>query len=254
MATIEECKKCRGTGWILVSDGELERASMCPDCRRRSRSSRRRRSAAIPPRYAEQVFESFSFFRDDDSLKRKALERAIHFANSYPNVKRGLLFVGPCGVGKTHLSVSILNAILARHDTSARFVDETDLLRNLQYSYGPDSQATEENLLRPLRHSELLVWDDLGTGRPTEWVRETIHTIINYRYTNERLTIFSSNLKLPDNPREESLAREPTLSDRIGERLYSRILEMCEIVKIRGKDFRKEVLKTGQDFQRTHRG
>ena len=178
----------------------------------------------------------------------------MEFVDAFPELERGLLFIGPCGVGKTHLSVAILNEVLSRHDSSARFVDEAELLRSLQHSYGRDSQSSEEELLRPLRRAELLVWDDLGTGRPTDWVRETIHTIINYRYTNQRLTIFSSNWNLPEKSSVESLSRQPTLSDRIGERLYSRVLEMCEIVEMKGPDFRKEVHKAGQDFHRTHKG
>ena len=251
MPAIETCQTCEGTGWVLVRQDETEKVSACPDCRRQSRCSQRRRAAAIPPRYGELGFDTFS---TPHPLQHRALLRAIEFVDAFPELERGLLFVGNCGVGKTHLSVAILNAVLSAHDSSARFVDEAELLRSLQYSYGRDSQSSEEELLRPLRRADLLVWDDLGTGRPTDWVRETIHTIINYRYTNQRITIFSSNWKLPGKTGVESLSRQQTLSDRIGERLYSRVLEMCEIVEMKGPDFRKEVHKAGQDFQRTHKG
>ena len=253
MPATKTCQTCEGTGWVLFREEETEKVSACPDCRSQSRSSQRLQSAAIPPRYGEQGFETFST-PNSYPLLRKALLRSIEFVDAFPELERGLLFVGPCGVGKTHLSVAILNAVLSEHDSSARFVDEAELLRSLQHSYGRDSQSSEEELLRPLRRAELLVWDDLGTGRPTDWVRETIHTIINYRYTNQRLTIFSSNWKLPEKQGAETLSREPTLSDRIGERLYSRVLEMCEIVEMKGPDFRKEVHKAGKDFQRTHKG
>ena len=142
---------------------------------------------------AEQGFDTFS--TPHPSLG-PAQRRAIEFVEAFPALDRGLFFIGPCGVGKTHLSVAVLKAIVAEHDVSARFVDEAELLRSLQYSYGRDSRATEEELLRPLRRADLLIWDDLGTGRPTDWVRETIHTIVNHRYTNQRLTVFSSNWRL----------------------------------------------------------
>ena len=251
MPANETCQTCEGTGWVLLREEDREEVSACPGCRSQSRSGQRFQSAAIPPRYAQQGFETFS---TPHPQQQRALLRSIEFVEAFPELERGLLFVGPCGVGKTHLSVAILKALLARHETSARFVDEAELLRSLQHSYGQDSQSSEEELLAPLHRAALLVWDDLGTGRPTEWVRETIHTIINYRYTNQLLTIFSSNWKLPEKSTAEGLSREPTLSDRIGERLYSRVLEMCEIVEMKGPDFRKEVHKAGQDFQRTHKG
>ncbi len=251
MAAIETCPACQGTGWVVVQEDGTDRVSSCEDCQSQSRSSRRVQSAAIPPRYGELGFETFS---TPHPLQQRALLRSIEFVDAFPGLDRGLLFVGPCGVGKTHLSVAILNKVLSSHDSRARFVDEAELLRSLQHSYGRDSLSSEEELLRPLRRADLLVWDDLGTGRPTDWVRETIHTIINYRYTNQRITIFSSNWKLPGKAGGEGLSREPTLSDRIGERLYSRVLEMCEIVEMKGPDFRKEVHKAGKDFQRTYKG
>jgi len=249
--TVKSCHRCEGTGWLLVEEEGLETVSACPECRTQAKSLQRLESAVIPPRYTEQGFDTFS---TPDPRLRTAQLRAIEFVDAFPTSDRGLLFVGPCGVGKTHLSVAILKAIVAKHDVSARFVDEAELLRSLQYSYGRDSRATEEELLRPLRRSDLLIWDDLGTGRPTEWVRETIHTIVNHRYTNQRLTVFSSNWRLPEKAGVETVSREPTLTDRIGERLYSRILEMCEIIEMKGPDFRKEVHKAGQDFRRRRRG
>ncbi len=249
--TAKTCQRCEGTGWVVIQAEGLETVAACPECRSQAKSRQRLENAAIPPRYAEQGFDTFS--TPHPSLG-PAQRRAIEFVEAFPALDRGLLFIGPCGVGKTHLSVAVLKAIVAEHDVSARFVDEAELLRSLQYSYGRDSRATEEELLRPLRRADLLIWDDLGTGRPTDWVRETIHTIVNHRYTNQRLTVFSSNWRLSAKPGVETVAREPTLSDRIGERLYSRILEMCEIIEMKGPDFRKVVRKAGQDFQRTRRG
>ena len=244
------CHHCEGIGWLLLKDSGLETVVACPECRSKSKSRHRLENSAIPPRYTEQGFETFS---TPDPRLRTAQLRAIEFVNAFPVLDRGLLFIGPCGVGKTHLSVAILKAIISEHDVNARFVDEAELLRSLQYSYNQNSIATEEALLRPLRRADLLVWDDLGTGRPTDWVRETIHTIINHRYTNQRLTIFSSNWKLPEKNAPKAVTGEPTLSDRIGERLYSRILEMCEIIEMKGPDFRKEIHKAGQDFQRARK-
>ena len=108
MTAIETCQRCEGTGWLLVREDGTEKVSTCPDCRSQSRSSQRLQSAAIPPRYGELGFETFS---TPHPLQQRALLRSIEFVDTFPKVERGLLFVGPCGVGKTHLSVAILDAV-----------------------------------------------------------------------------------------------------------------------------------------------
>ena len=175
-----------------------------------------------------------------------ALKKAIDFVESFPGAQRGLLFLGPCGVGKTHLSVALLKAVVQTNQVTGQFVDEAELLRRLQYSYGPDSPDTERDVLLPLMDVDLLVWDDLGTGRPTDWVRETVRMVINHRYTYRKQTIISSNWPLK--PRPSGRTPEQTLPERIGTRLFSRIMEMCEIVQIDGPDARTEIHKAGMDF------
>ena len=173
--------------------------------------------------------------------------------DSFPDVPQGLLFVGTCGVGKTHLSVAILKSLIQEKNVAARFVDEAELLRRLQYSYGPGSPETEREVLLPLSEIDLLVWDDLGTGRPTEWVRETIRTVINHRYTHKKHTILSTNLLLHEMKKTTKLRTatdkiQRNLAESIGLPLYSRIMEMCEIVQIEGPDFRTDIAKAGRDF------
>ena len=181
----------------------------------------------------------------------KALTNSIQFVETFPEVRRGLLFSGPCGVGKTHLAVAVLKDLVLEKQVSARFVDETELLRRLQYSYGPDSPETEREVLRPLYSVELLVWDDLGAGRPTEWVAETIRTILNYRYTRQKQIVLTTNLPLqPAGSRyAENMGREMNLAERIGAPLYSRIMEMCQVVEMDGDDYRKQVYKASLDAQ-----
>jgi len=226
------CENCSGSGWLIEVRESEEVARRCPDCRTSNQADLRRRAAEIPPRYRKQGFSSF---RTPHKLQEKALKLAIDFVEDYPRGK-GLLFVGPCGIGKTHLSVAILEALISEQGVRGRFVDETDLLRRLQYSYGPGSEETEREVLQPLRDVDLLVWDDLGTSRSTEWVRETIRMVINHRYTYNKATIFSSNRAIEAEGRP---SREEGLEERIGLRLYSRILEMCEIVQVDGPDARR---------------
>ena len=228
----------------------MEAVVPCPDCRSEKRLRQLLKKAAIPPRYFDKGFAEYSFHHP---LQREAATRSIDYVDSFPDVPRGLLFAGTCGVGKTHLSVAILKTLIQEKQVAGTFVDEAELLRRLQYSYGPGSPETEREVMIPLSEIDLLVWDDLGTGRPTEWVQETIRTVINHRYTYKKLTILSTNWPLQpkkgNSPRTDKLstAIKDTLEERIGRRLFSRIMEMCEVVKIDGPDFRTEILKAGKD-------
>lgn len=249
----QACSACRGSGWLIKTQDGVESVVPCPDCRAQEHLRQLLKRAAIPPRYFDKGFEEY-FFRKN-TLQERALKSAIQYVENFPNVHRGLLFSGPCGVGKTHLSVAILKTLIQEKMVAGTFVDEAELLRRLQYSYGPGSPETEREVMLPLSEIDLLVWDDLGTGRPTEWVQETIRTVINHRYTHQKLTILSTNWPLQPKARSSSrsdqsnTAIKDTLEERIGRRLFSRIMEMCEVVRIDGPDFRTDIDKAGRDSQ-----
>jgi DNA replication protein DnaC len=212
--------------------------------------------AEIPPRYLGRGFDAFA---PQHPLQEKALRTSVEYVETYPATEQGLIFVGPCGVGKTHLSVAILQTLIEERQIRARFVDETEFLRRLQYSYNPNTPETEKELLSPLMQADLLVWDDLGTGRPTEWAKETIRTVINYRYTNRRHTVFTTNRLIAGRSGkgnrdwaggEHKEGEESPLAERVGQHLFSRIMEMCETVEVRGPDARTEIHKAAYDFRR----
>ena len=243
------CPTCRDTGWVLVKDGAKEAVSPCPDCRRTQETSRRLEQANVPSRYADRDFSGYSCNPKEHPSQAKALKRCVDFVEEYPNIERGLLLVGRCGVGKTHLSVAVLKVLVLEKGVRGRFVDEAELLRRLQYSYGPDSPDTEREVMIPLMESDLLVWDDLGTGRPTEWVRETTRMVLNYRYTNRKPTILTTNWPLRAAAATAGRPRsaEQTLEERIGTRMFSRLMEMCEVLEIDGPDARTEIHKASLD-------
>jgi DNA replication protein DnaC len=243
------CSTCGGTGWVLQRSEAAEAVAPCPDCRIRETTARRLQKANVPVRYADRDFSGYYCDPKQHPSQAGALARCMDFVEEFPNVERGLLLVGRCGVGKTHLSVAVLKALVVEKDVQGRFVDEAELLRRLQYSYGPDSPDTEREVMIPLMESELLVWDDLGTGRPTEWVRETTRMVLNYRYTNRRHTILTTNWPLRAAPSQPGRTRsgEQTLEERIGTRMFSRLMEMCEVLEIDGPDARTEIHKASLD-------
>ncbi|MFB3903059.1 MAG: ATP-binding protein [Acidobacteriota bacterium] len=244
------CASCRDSGWIVSQSEKTEAVVPCPDCRKTRTTNRLIKEAGIPPRYYDRGLDIYC---PQGRSQEEALKRAVEYVEAFPDVPRGLLLVGPPGVGKTHLSVAILKKLILEKRVAGKFIDETEFLRRLQYSYGPDSAETEREVLLPLMKVDLLVWDDLGTGRPTEWAMETIRTLLNHRYTFQKQTIFSTNWPLRLQPAKRGVTAEQTLSERIGHRLLSRIMEMAEIIQITGPDFRTEVHKARLDFEQSRR-
>ena len=193
--------------------------------------------ARIPKRYEHCDLDSYLPVRDYESQKKAKLF-VQRFIDKYPQVDVGLLFLGPCGVGKTHLAVSLLKRVIKEKWDGGLFYDFRDLLREIQASWNSVSQTSEWEVLRPVLEAKILVLDELGANKPTEWVRDTIAHIINCRYNEKKLTIFTSNYL--DSPLKQG---EETLTDRIGARLRSRLYEMCTEVEISGVDFRKDIKK-----------
>jgi DNA replication protein DnaC len=241
------CSTCKDTGWIMLTEDGIRSSARCPECGLTKRKARLLSAANIPAVYFDRDFD---MFETRDPSQRDAITRVIDFLEKYPHVERGLLLVGPCGVGKTHLSVALLKALIEDKQVSGRFVDEAELLSRLQHSYNPDTQETEERILESLKNADLLVWDDLGTGRPTEWAKSKITEVINHRYTNCKLTVMSSNYPMPGyGSKWKNLQSSATLEERVGTRLFSRIMEMCEVVEVVGIDHRINIHKARMDFK-----
>jgi len=256
----EVCPLCDGTGWKAVSTktgGSINdrRVARC-DCQFQARGQTLLAAARIPRRHEHC---ELSNFEDEDQLRPRAAFRAARrFVDDYPIEKTGLLFVGDAGVGKTHLAVGIAKALIREKGIECVFYDYADLLKQIQDSYNPTVQTTELGLLRPVFETEVLVLDDLGSVRPTEWRWDTIRLILNTRYNDNLTTIITTNfadkpaagVSDPDAPRRseaslmaQAAARKETLGDRIGETMRSRLHEMCKIVKMEGSDFRQGAKK-----------
>ena len=110
----------------------------------------------------------------------------------YPAVERGLLFMGTVGVGKTHLAVSILKSLTER-GFGCLFYEFGSLLKEIQDSYNTSTRSSELGVLAPVLKTEVLVLDELGNSKPTDWVLDTMADIINTRYNDKKLTIFTTN-------------------------------------------------------------
>jgi DNA replication protein DnaC len=205
--------------------------------------------AHIPRRYEHCTLESYETdFPSSNRTLSAAHLRARKFVEGYPldTVGTGLLLTGSIGVGKTHLAVGILQALVSERGATGLFYDYRDLLKQVQNSYNAQVRETELEILRPVFEAEVLVLDELGASKPTDWVWDTVAHILNTRYNDRRTTIITTNYAnlapLDGAPKEAGRgAREETLGDRIGERMRSRLQEMCVVVEMHGEDFRQKV-------------
>ena len=220
------CPKCFGTGMEVIKG---KGARPC-GCRQRKTHSSHLEKARLPRRYADCHFNTY---KPQNPSQERAFKLASLLAMEFPAVDQGLLLMGTVGVGKTHLAVSILKGLTER-GFSCLFCEFGSLLKRIQDSYNANTKTSELAVLSPVLNADVLVLDELGASKPTDWVRDTMAHIINSRYNDERLTIFTTNYL--DERRSE---REDTLEDRLGVRLRSRLFEMCRTVTITGEDFRR---------------
>ena len=234
------------------------------DCTIDDRVDRVLARARVPERYRHCDFENYETDNEIENTSREQLaawNRSLmqaklvvqKFAAEFPlGSEHGLLLMGPCGVGKTHLAVAALKEIVLRGH-SGLFYDYRELLKQIQDSYNPENQATEMSVLEPVLQAEVLVLDDVGSSKPSLWALETVGHILNTRYNEKRVTLLTTNYLDTDadvNSAPASTSRvigmraptiEDSLTERVGKRIRSRLYEMCRTVDISAPDYRKEI-------------
>ena len=250
-ASVEICPLCEGSGWKTVSNpGSVNdrRVTRC-DCQLRARAHTVLATARIPRRYEHCELTNFDtdFPGAHPSLAEAHFLAANFAAKCDPRGDKGLLIIGKIGTGKTHLAVGILKELVLNRGISCLFYDYRELLKEIQNSYNATVQTTELDVLRPVFETDVLVLDELGAVKPTEWVWDTVSLILNTRYNDNRTTIITTNFD--DQPAAgaagsispaRAASRGETLGDRIGERMRSRLHEMCRVVTLDGTDFRQK--------------
>jgi DNA replication protein DnaC len=210
-------------------------------------------AARIPRRYMHCTLDEY--VPGNNRALSAALMQARNFVKAYPfeTNGNGLLLTGSIGVGKTHLAVGMLQALIAERGAKGLFYDYRDLLKEIQNSYGRND-VSERQILAPVFDAEVLVLDELGAAKPTDWVWDTVQHILNTRYNDQKTTIITTNYAndkesdgtqwdhLPKAQRDAMRAQNVgTLGDRITERMRSRLQEMCVVVEMTGEDFRQKV-------------
>ena len=233
------CTECGGTGWRTRDDDGVRRVERC-GCWRRNLEQTLLAEAGIPRRYQKCSFSTFTTYPNEDLLR--AVDKARGFAADFPVVEKGLLLIGRPGIGKTHLAVAALREVVLRTGARALYYDTRTLLSTIRSTFNPVTRASEAEVLDRVIGAELLVLDDLGAERTTDWVEDTMNLIVNTRYNDRRPTIFTTNYH--DLPDHEDL---DSLYVRVGFRMYSRLREMCEFLEYDGPDYRELDYKPGAE-------
>lgn len=223
------CGICHDSYWVTdVVDG-VDSVRRC-ECWRASMTERLLAAARVPRRY--QHCELANFEQNYDSL-REAHRRARAFVDAFPVSQKSLLLRGRHGVGKTHLAVAILKHAIRDKGARGYFYETRELLKLVRESFSA-GETSEMDVLRPVLDADLLVLDDLGAEKTSEWVQETLGLVVNTRYSEQRATIFTTNLG-----NGAALDDLNSMRVQLGERTRSRLLEMCHDVEMDGPDVRE---------------
>lgn len=245
------CPVCQGRGWIIEPDAGAGRARPC-ECRRERLIPHLESVAGIPPRYRRCTLDNFKETGNEQLVRAKALCR--RYVDSFLLEdgrfrETGLIFIGPPGVGKTHLAVALLSELTRRYALRGRFADFTSLIHQIQSTFDPSSGEAKHHILDPIMEADLLVLDELGAQKPTPWVSDVLYLVMNGRYTRRLPTLFTTNFGLEPVGASEATeldqmpgeARRGSLSTRIPALLVSRLYEMAQPIEIRAGDFRREI-------------
>ncbi|MGH7799294.1 MAG: ATP-binding protein [Thermodesulfobacteriota bacterium] len=242
------CRECNGSGSVLSKN---EKAyiyiSNCKVCGVRRRNVKLYNLAGVPAKYSTVLQVDTFRPKAKNESQQYALSYAKDFVKKYPN-KKGFLFMGKAGLGKTHLAIGAISELTLEKGIRCVFKDFFHLLSELKEAY---SQGTPENeVLLPLIETEVLVIDELGKGRSSEWELNILDQLISKRYNASKITLITTNYVSEDYKQKKGSGHssqnedQETLENRVGSRIASRLREMCEFIPIEGDDYRRTFQKS----------
>lgn len=202
---------CDGTGLIWIPE---KNGYMICKCQVHRQKNKKLGFARIPLEFKDYKIAAFEtgIYKSAESVHSAEIAKkaAIQFIKKFEDIKaegKGLYFYSnEKGSGKTRLMASIGNALINQHMQNVRFVTTNNLLDEIKKSFGfsgrEDSEKSEDyaTLIRDIKEVDVLLLDDFGAERASDWVNEIFYSIINDRMTAKRITLFTSNYKMEELP------------------------------------------------------
>ncbi len=254
-----DCPKCKDLGYVTDAVGEFARARLCEACRGECPVCGGRgliidstvfpvksrpcncthlktrialfNEAGVPARMHAKTIDLFEERCASQAATKLFMRR---FMEDYRPGNRGFLLWGRPGTGKTHLVCAMARYFLLEKGYSVRFIDFFQLLSDLKAGFSDN--RSESDLILPLVAPDVLIIDELGKGRATDWEVSVLDQLISRRYNAGKTVIATTNYD--PNKVSESVGM-PGLISRIDERIYSRLCEICEFMELKGDDYRK---------------
>lgn len=231
-----QCVVCEDTGFVNGNDGLLP----CK-CKKEKLIKENLLKSEIPLRFKNKNFQSYKTKHEDgkDIPGRELnIEKMQKYISIFQKTKQGLILFGKSGTGKTHLAVSVLKELINQGYTGM-FYNSVDLLSDIKSSFnqkqGEDAK-TESEIFKKTQSADILLIDDMGVDKVSEWVRQTFYAIINKRYQDEKAVIITTNCThLFATDKDDLLS----LQFYIGQRVVSRLAEMCIKYKMPDGDYRR---------------
>jgi DNA replication protein DnaC len=213
-ATSHYCRKC---GEVRLKQEE-EKEILAKEAEEATRYRQMVAVAQIPPKWKGVTFEN-----SNPDLNPRAFKVARRYAERFTSESPSLIFYSPGnGTGKTHLAACITNYVLHQKRVSVIFKKARDLMLELRHSFADGANMSEADILNKLLSAPLLVLDDVGVDRRTEWLVSTYWTVFDRRVEWQLPVVITTNKPIEPEHGEEALA------DRIGEGAASRLIELCQ--------------------------
>lgn len=216
------CPFCHGTEWIIEIRDGIEFAKPCR-CREKAALKRRIRFADIPETFRDMQLKTFSInayqTENGKETARLACKIIKAYLESFESEKEngmGLyIHSNTKGSGKTRMAASIANELIEKYGCVVKFSTSTKIISEIKKTYDHNfDSVTESQLMEDLAMTDVLVIDDFGTENVTPWVKDKFYQIINQRYVNRDVMIFTSNESL------KTLSYDDRIRSRIKERCY----------------------------------
>ncbi len=231
---MNNCKICNDSGWEKVEKDGKEFLRRCK-CQKFSTFIKRCETANIPPRFIGSELKGLILKKNNSNLAQ-VIKNMKKFVSDYPGVDDGILLQGNTGVGKTRILCSIGSEIIKKSPLFDLFyIDWNDMVREMKSGESHnfrDFFLINETINR-MSNTNLLIIDELGASIPSQWVSDNIYYILNYRYNRKKITLFATNYF------DETSDGSPTLRERVGDRVRSRIYEMAKPNQLYGIDYRQ---------------